>query len=399
PAPRKPTYRPTPRAEGAPAPRPRRIEQGPKKLSFTEQLKARLLPMFDRRYRVTPDDIVVFTRQFAAMVGSGLPLHQSLYFYGESDDETGMGPIIQEVADKVGEGTTLSGAMRLHPEVFSEVYVGLMAAGEATGMLSPILNKLADLQERNQKLRKKVISTFTYPALLLTVSGGCILAFLYFVLPMMVPLFSSLKVDLPWPTRVLLMVSEVVKSPMFLVLLLGLPVLAFLFYPALKNLMTANPTRLRSLHRIPLDIPYVGRLLEKIVAARILFSLATLLDSGYALAACLEKCERVAGNAEVAFRIRKAREQLVEGCTAAECLGNNHVLPPGAVQMISVGEESAQLSEMVRKVAAVYEDDVELALMDLASLLEPMILIGMGLLVGFVVLAAVLPTVSLLNHL
>ncbi|GMU56271.1 MAG: hypothetical protein AMXMBFR33_54170 [Candidatus Xenobia bacterium] len=379
-------------------PRRERAGQAPPPGFLALQMK-RLGKTFDPRQRISQDDVVIFTRQFCAMVTSGLQLHQSLYFYAESEPDHPLAKVIGEVAERVGEGNTLSHSMSRYPDVFSEVYIGLIAAGESTGMLSPVLSKLADLSEKNQRIRKKVWSTLTYPMVLLAVSCMCVLAFLYFVLPMMVPLFSTLAVQLPLPTRMLLTLSEVIKHPAFLIAAIAAPIAMWMAWPFINTMLLSNPARLRSLHRIPLDIPHVGRMIEKVITARILFSMATLLDSGYALNATLEKCEKVAGNAEIAWRLRKAREMLVEGCSAAECLGQAQVFPSGAIQMIAVGEEAAHLSEMISRVAQVYEDDVELALLDLAAMLEPAILIGMGLVVGFVVLAAVLPTVQLLNHL
>ncbi len=379
-------------------PRRERPGQAPPPGFLALQMK-RLGKTFDPRQRISQDDVVIFTRQFCAMVTSGLQLHQSLYFYAESEPDHPLAKVIGEVAERVGEGNTLSHSMSRYPDIFSEVYIGLIAAGESTGMLSPVLSKLADLSEKNQRIRKKVWSTLTYPMVLLAVSCLCIFAFLYFVLPMMVPLFSTLAVQLPLPTRMLLTLSEVIKHPVFIGAAIAAPILLWMSWPFINTMLLSNPARLRSLHRIPLDIPHVGRMVEKVITARILFSMATLLDSGYALNATLEKCEKVAGNAEIAWRLRKAREMLVEGCSAAECLGRAQVFPSGAIQMIAVGEEAAHLSEMISRVAQVFEDDVELALLDLAAMLEPAILIGMGLVVGFVVLAAVMPTVQLLNHL
>lgn len=381
-------------ANARPAPK-----TGSKSSSFWELQAMRFRRLVDRRERITTDDVVVFTRQFAAMVTAGLQLHQSLYFYAEADPDGALNRVVHEVADKVGEGNSLSHAMRRYPDVFTEVYTGLIAAGESTGMLSPVLGKLADLSEKNQRIRKKVLATLTYPMVLLTVSGLCILTFLYFVLPMMLPIFTTLSVELPLPTKMLVWLSAIMKNPVTIGLLCLGPIALWFLWPIFKAGVGRNPESLRRLHRIPLEMPVVGRMVEKIITSRIMFSMATLLDSGYALNATLEKCERVAGNAEIAFRLRKAREMLVEGCSAAECLGLAGVFPNGAIQMIAVGEESASLSDMIARVARVYEDEVELALLDFAALLEPAILVGMGLVVGFIVLAAVMPTVQLLNNL
>lgn len=386
-------------AAPAPVPVPRPAPRKPAGVPVTppqEGLALRLRRLVNPRERISQNDVVVFTRQFFAMVSSGLQLHQSLHFYAAGEPDSALARVIEEVADRVSQGNTLSSSLKRHPRVFSEVYVGLIAAGETTGMLMPILGRLADLSERNLKLRRKVSATLTYPLVLLALSVLSILAFLYFVLPMLVPIFTSLKIELPLPTRMLLQVSGLMKSPFFWLAALGGPFALWALWP---RLAVASPGLQRNLHRLALELPVAGRLLERLISARILFSLATLLESGYPLSACLEKCEKVAGNLEVAHRLRQARSLLVDGSSAAECLGSAGVFPRGAVQMISVGEETGAIAEMISRVASVYEDEVELALLDLAALLEPLILIGMGLVVGFVVLAAILPTVQLLNHL
>ncbi len=365
---------------------------------FGTDLKKRLRRLVDRSARVEPEDVVIFTRQFSAMVNAGLQLHQALHFYAESHTESGLGEVVSEVAGKVSQGSTLSAAMRQHPSVFPEVYTGLIAAGETTGMLVAILSKLAELCERNQKLRQRVLAAVTYPAVVMVVSLVCIAVFIWVVLPMFVPMFNQLGVQLPWPTRMLIWLSEAGRNPVLLTTLgLTIPLL-WLSWPFWRRFF-GNPRRKRAIDRALLGLPYFGLLIERIITARLLFSMASLLDAGIPFTNCLEKCEHVAGNAEIAHRLKMARDLLIEGDTAADCLAAHRVFPRGAIQMIAVGEESAQLSEMIRRVATVYEEDVQMALMDLASMLEPLILLVMGVVVGFIVLASALPTAQLLQSL
>ncbi len=392
------TYRPV---AAAPAPSsPRRVAAlTPKRPDgFGTDLRRRLRRLVDRSARVEPEDVVIFTRQFSAMVSAGLQLHQALHFYAESHTESGLGEVISEVAGKVSQGSTLSAAMRQHPTVFPEVYTGLIAAGETTGMLVAILSKLAELCERNQKLRQRVLAAVTYPAVVMVVSLICIAVFIWVVLPMFVPMFNQLGVQLPWPTRTLLWLSDAGRNPILLTSLgLSIPML-WLSWPWWRRFF-GSPRRKRAIDRALLGLPYFGPLIERIITARLLFSMASLLDAGIAFTSCLEKCEHVAGNAEIAHRLKMARGLLIEGDTAADCLAAHRVFPSGAIQMIAVGEESAQLSEMIRRVATVYEEDVQMALMDLASMLEPLILLVMGVVVGFIVLASALPTAQLLQSL
>jgi type IV pilus assembly protein PilC len=393
------TYKPV-AAAAAPLGAPRRTAAlAPRRPDgFGTDLKKRLRRLVDRSARVEPEDVVIFTRQFSAMVSAGLQLHQALHFYAESHTESGLGEVISEVAGKVSQGSTLSAAMRQHPTVFPEVYTGLIAAGETTGMLVAILSKLAELCERNQKLRQKVLAAITYPAVVMVVSLICIAVFIWVVLPMFVPMFNQLGVQLPWPTRMLLWLSDAGRNPVLLTTLgLSIPLL-WLSWPFWRHFF-GNPRRKRAIDRALLGLPYFGLLIERIITARLLFSMASLLDAGIPFTNCLEKCEHVAGNAEIAHRLKMARGLLIEGDSAADCLAAHHVFPRGAIQMIAVGEESAQLSEMIRRVATVYEEDVQMALMDLASMLEPLILLVMGVVVGFIVLASALPTAQLLQSL
>ena len=393
--PREVVHRPAPIAPASP-----RSHRGQALIpvATSETFGKRIRKLWDRRARVEPNDVVIFTRQFSAMVNAGLQLHQALHFYAESHTESGLGEVIEDVATKVSQGSSLSAAMRNYPGVFPEVYSGLINAGETTGLLVSILSKLAELCERNQKLRQRVQAAITYPMVVLIVSLLCIGVFIWVVLPMFTPMFTSMGVELPWPTKVLVWISDVGRNPYLVAVVLLTPPLLWILSPWLRRLFS-TPTRRRALDRFILRIPYFGNLVEKVVTARVLFSLASLLDAGIPFTTCLEKCESVAGNAEVAWRLKMARGLLVEGDTAADCLAAHGVFPHGAIQMIAVGEESAQLSEMIRRVASVYDDDVQLALMDLASMLEPIILLVMGVVVGFIVLASALPTASLLQTL
>lgn len=392
------TYRPVAAAPAPSSPR-RAATLAPKRPDgFGTDLRKRLRRLVDRSARVEPEDVVIFTRQFSAMVSAGLQLHQALHFYAESHTESGLGEVISEIAGKVSQGSTLSAAMRQHPTVFPEVYTGLIAAGETTGMLVAILSKLAELCERNQKLRQRVLAAITYPAVVMVVSLICIAVFIWVVLPMFVPMFNQLGVQLPWPTRTLLWLSDAGRNPILLTSLgLSIPML-WLSWPWWRRFF-GSPRRRRAIDRALLGLPYFGPLIERIITARLLFSMASLLDAGIPFTNCLEKCEHVAGNAEIAHRLKMARGLLIEGDTAADCLAAHRVFPSGAIQMIAVGEESAQLSEMIRRVATVYEEDVQMALMDLASMLEPLILLVMGVVVGFIVLASALPTAQLLQSL
>lgn len=364
-----------------------------------DELKAQLLallPGTKKPPRVSGDELAIFTRQMAAMLSSGIPLHHVLEFYADSD-EGDLAEVINDIAFKVSTGHTFSRAMRNYPDIFSQVYIGLAETGEQSGQILTTFNRLADLLEKNTSMRKKVIATVTYPTILLIVSMVAIAGFVYFVLPMMVPLFESLAVDLPLPTRILLMSRYVLPATLAILALLAL--LGWLGKPWLKRFFKNNPEVRKKLHSIPLGIPVVGNLTEKIITARILYAMATMLDAGLSMVPTIRRAGTVAGNAVIEERMIEASREIMDGHSVHEAMGMHNVFPIGAIQMLSVGEESADLTKMVRHVASFYDSEVELALNDIAAIIEPIIMIVMGVVVGFIVLSAILPTVKLLDQL
>ena len=344
---------------------------------------------------VSTQVLAVFTRQIAVMIGAGVPIHQALSFYAESSEEKGLPEVIDDVAQRVSSGFRFSQALKAHPRIFSEVYTGLIETGESSSMLQEILEKLADLLEKQNRVRKKVISTLTYPAVLTLVSLGSVAVFIFYVLPMMVPLFHSLNMTLPWPTRMLL-AFRIYAPPLFLTVGGAMAVVSLIN----RHVTTAGwPTVRRFWHASTLKIPVLGKVLEKIAVARVLYSLATMLESGVLITAAMQRCATVAGNLEIADRLLKAKDELIDGKSVAEALTLHEVFPRSCVQIMCLGEETSSLSDTVRYAADFYEEDIDQTLTSFAAMIEPMIMGVMGLFVGFIVLSAVLPTVQLLNNL
>ncbi len=364
-----------------------------------EELKLQLKGMIgrgERRYKISGEDLTIFTRQLATMLGSGIPLHQALIYYGEAS-EGDLPFVIRNVAAQVASGHTFSNAMRAYPQIFSSIYVGLADMGEQSGQIVTAYRRLADLMERQTNMQKKVVSALTYPCVLLVVSLGAIFGFVYFVLPMMAPMFAMAGGDMPLPTRMLLATRTVVP-----ILSIGTIVGVFGFWlskPWRKRYFQDHPERARQIARIPLMLPVVSGIYSKLNTARVLYSMSTMLDAGLTMTATLKRAAQASGNAFITYRLNKATEQIMEGASLAEALQVYQVFPIGAIQMLAVGEESANLSNMVTHVADLYDSEVELALNDIASVIEPIIMIVMGLVVGFIVLAAVLPTVQLIQNL
>ena len=379
--------------------RQERFKQRHQQLSPKDELKAQILGVFGRgehRYRVSGEDLTIFSRQLATMLGSGIPLHQALLYYGETSDGD-LPEIIRKVAMDVASGHTFSNAMRAFPKVFNPIYIALAQMGEQSGQIITAYQRLADLMERQTNMKKRVVSALTYPAVLFVVSCAAIAGFIYFVLPQMTPMFENSGVELPLPTRMLLSLRTVV--PIGTILIFALLAGWWLGKPWISRYFRDHPELQRRLHAIPFHIPVVAGIYSKISCARVLYSMCTMLDSGLTMTSTIKRSAAAAGNEYVAHRLNQSNERIMEGASLGEALSIYQVFPPGAIQMLTVGEEAANLTNMVKHVADMYDQEVELALNDIASILEPMIMIVMGCVVGFIVLSAVLPTVQLIQAL
>lgn len=335
----------------------------------------------------------IFTRQLAAMLKAGIPLHQAVSFCAESEPEAA--PMLEDVCSKIESGFSLSGAFKEHRDSFDPVYVGLVHSGELSGRLNEMLEKLADMLEREIDLRKRMISVITYPSVLMAVSLMGTLGFIFFILPQITPLFTDLNVELPWPTRVLLGLRSVLL-PAFITLIATL-LLVWALKDKIKTYVRAKPALERRLASIPLSIPVLGSVYEKTITARVLYSLATMLEVGVTMNQALARSEGTSGNAYVAYRLARAREDLADGASVTECLQVNRVFPETALHLIAAGEESARLVEMFGFVAKHFDDEVEQAMNSAAGMLEPLIMVVMGVIVGFITIAAAMPTVQILE--
>lgn len=358
-----------------------------------DHLNERLARYRNRRRAMSLHTLSVFTRQLSAMLKAGIALHQSVSFCAESDPESA--PVLEDICRKIESGFSFSGALREYPECFNAVYVGLIHAGELSGRLNEMLARLADILERELELRKRMISVVTYPAMLMGVSILGTLGFIFFVLPQLEPMFLDLGVDLPWPTQVLLSLRTLLL-PVTVVLAVTLLLLALL-RGQIVAYIKARPGLERKLAYIPLSTPVLGPVYEKLITARVLYSLATMLEVGVAMSQALARAEGATGNAYIGFRLSRARQELADGSSVTECFANNQVFPDTAMQLIAAGEESARLVEMFTYVAKHFDEEVEQSMNSAAGLLEPLIMVGMGLVVGFIVVAAALPTIKLLQ--
>lgn len=348
-------------------------------------------PRFKRfsRYK-----LAVFTRQLAVMIRSGIQLHSAITFAAEADPE--MRPLLEDVVKKVETGYSFANAISSSSRSFDPVYIGLVQAGELSGRLPEMLTRLADVLEREVEIRKKVISTITYPAVLFCVCLLGTLGFIFFVLPTLTPLFEDLKVPLPLPTKILLASRHFIIPGVVIAVVAG--ILGFLLRDKISDYIKSRPPLERRLSGLPFQLPVFGEVYEKVVTARVLYSLSTMLDVGITLNQALARAETTAGNALTAHRLSRARMDLADGVGVTDCFRMNELFNPSALHLISAGEEAAKLAEMFQFVARLFDEEVEYALQGATAMLEPLIMVFMGLIVGFITIAAALPTIQLLQN-
>jgi len=385
---------PTPKA--APKAQSGRSTTGGGPWQATVQQLKELLPKH-RPPKVSSEALSVFTRQFSAMLDAGIPIARALAFFSEGLSGGDLCKIIEDLSHKVNSGHRLSHAMRSYPRIFSDVYISMVETGEESGQLSTGMNRLADLLEKQLKMHKRIVATATYPCILLLVSMLCIAVFIFFILPMIEPMFKGMNIALPLPTRILIY-SRVVFVPA-LVAFISLLISMWVFRPFVYAFLEKHPALASRLAKAPLGWPIFGPVIRKIAVARILYSMATMLDSGMTLVHSITRSATVTGNRWIAERMAVARAAIVDGETVAVAFEVSEVFPAAATQLITIGEETSSLATIVKYVADMYDEDADVALTDMANMLEPLLMGGMGLIVGFIVISAMLPTLELINRL
>jgi len=338
-----------------------------------------------KKQKVTDKDIVVFTRQFATMIGAGLPLVQCLEILASQSDNKSFGQIIGEVKMDVESGTTFADALKKHPKVFSALYSNMVQAGEIGGALDVTLIRLAAQLEKAAKLKSQIKTAMVYPSAIMGVAIIVITVLLVFVIPIFAKMFSDFGGTLPGPTLFVMGVSELLQKYIFLVIVaLGVGV-----YALKKYYETAGGRFL--IDTLVLKLPVAGDLIRKISVAQFTRTFGTLLKSGVPIMEGLEIVARIAGNVIVQNAIMEARTSVGEGKTLSEPLGKTGVFPPMVVQMINVGEATGALDEMLGKIADFFDDEVDAAVGALTALLEPMLMVFLGTVIGFIVIAMYLP--------
>ncbi len=334
-------------------------------------------------------DVVVFTRQLSTMITSGLPLVQSLQILSNQVEDKNLKGIVKEVKEKIEGGSSFADALKDYPQCFDSLYVNLVRAGEEAGMIDTVLLRLATYMEKTAKLKKKVKSALIYPASIVVVAIGVVMVLLIFVIPVFETMFKDMGATLPAPTQFVVNLSRLVKS--YILHMFGS--LVFLFF-AFKKYYSTESGR-KKIDKLLLKIPLFGLLLIKTSVARVARTLATLLSSGVPILDSLNIVAKVAGNKIVEEAILNAKARISEGKSMSEPMAESGVFPPMVVQMVEVGESTGALDSMLNKVADFYEDDVDNMVSNLMTLMEPIIMVFLGVILGGLIISMYLPIFQL----
>jgi len=335
-------------------------------------------------------ELAIFTRQFATMINAGLALMDCLETLKEQVTKPGFKTILTEVMEDIEGGATLADALTRHKKSFSDLYVNMVAAGEAGGALDTILLRLASYLEKSAEITRKIKGAMIYPAMIVIVTIGAIAILLIVVIPVFASMYAGMGAELPGLTRIILTISSVLRKYFLIIIAVIIAlVVAFKMYSRTKN------GRL-TIDRTMLKIPVFGDLSKKTALARFSRTLATLLASGVNILDALEITGKTAGNKVVENAIMAARESIKEGETIAAPLAKEKsIFPPMVIQMVSIGEATGGIDEMLNKVADFYDSEVDTAVDNLMSALEPIIVVFLGVVVGFIVVAMYLPIFKL----
>lgn len=340
---------------------------------------------------VTTRDIVIFTRQFATMINAGLPLVQSLNILANQSENKALRETARTVVFDVEAGNTLADAFGKHPKVFPPLYVNMVAAGEAGGILDTILNRLAEFLEKNDALVRKVKGAMVYPAVIFSVAGIAVAVLLIFVIPIFQAMFASVNTELPLPTRIVIMMSEFLKG--FWWALIGG---GFAAATGFKRYYSTSDGQ-KKVDSLLLQAPVLGDLIRKSAVSRFTRTLGTLISSGVSILDGLEITAKTAGNRVIQDAVLASRASIAGGETIAAPLEKSKVFPPMVISMISVGEQTGGLDEMLSKIADFYDEEVNVAVGSLLSLMEPIMIVVLGVIVGGMVVAMYLPIFGMMN--
>ncbi|MBA3889403.1 MAG: type II secretion system F family protein [Gemmatimonadaceae bacterium] len=336
-------------------------------------------------------DMVIFTRQFSTMINAGLPLVQALDILAKQSENPHLQEVTKGVVYDVESGHTVADALRKHPNAFTELYVNMVAAGEAGGILDTILMRLATFLEKNDALVRKVKGAMIYPGVIMGVAGTAITVLLIFVIPTFQRMFAEVGVPLPLMTRIVVAMSEFLQAYWWAIIVAGV-VSSWSF-----KRYYATPSGERNVDALALKMPILGDVLRKSSVSRFTRTLGTLISSGVSILEGLEITAKTSGNRVIHDAIMESRSSIAGGETIAEPLKKSGVFPPMVISMISVGEQTGGLDEMLTKIADFYDDEVDAAVSNLLAAMEPAMIVFLGVVVGGMVIAMYLPIFDMMN--
>ena len=361
------------------------------KLSLVSYREAAKGISLARKASIKTRDLVIFTRQFATMINAGLPLVQSLDILAKQTENKALADVTRQVVFDVESGHTLADAFSKHPKAFPDLYVNMVAAGEAGGILDTILLRLATFLEKSDALVRKVKGAMVYPAVIFSVAGIAVSVLLIFVIPTFQNMFASVNLELPLPTRIVIGASQLLISYWWV--LIGVALLAGY---GVKQYYATKDGKKR-IDTLMLNLPVLGDLLRKSAVSRFTRTLGTLISSGVSILDGLEITAKTAGNQVIHDAVMESRASIAGGETIAAPLEKSKVFPPMVISMISVGESTGGLDEMLSKIADFYDEEVDVAVGALLSLMEPIMIVVLGVIVGGMVVAMYLPIFDMVN--
>lgn len=349
--------------------------------------------LFSSRPAATREELVMFTRQLATMVGAGLAILEAIDVLGEQAESPGFKKVCENIGNELRGGSDLSAAMQTMPNVFSQLYISMVCAGEVSGQMDVILQRLAEYMEANESLRREVKSAMTYPVISLTLVLGITAFLMLGVVPTFKEIFSSMEIELPGVTKAVLGASEFMRDHWLIVL--GTLVGIVVSFVAFKRTAFGSYT----CDKLGLKAPVFGPLARKIALARFSRTFATLIRSGVPIMGTLDIVADTAGNQVVANAVRASKESVKNGNMLSEPLAHSPVFPPMVVRMIAIGEKAGALETLLDKVADFYDQQVKAQIKSLTSLIEPILIALMGTIVGGVVMAVFLPILDIVGNL
>ena len=358
---------------------------------ITVKEKGKEIALPKLRRGINEKTLAIFTRQFSVMIDAGLPLVQCLQILGEQQDNKAFQRIVLQVREDVESGSSLANAMKKHPQAFSELYVNMVAAGEAGGILDTILQRLATYIEKAARLKAQVKAAMIYPISVISIAMLVVYIILWKVIPVFGALFTSLGAELPLPTRIVVALSKFISR--FWWLIVGLVVAGVI---AIRRYYATEQGRL-VIDSLLLKAPILGLVLRKIAVARFCRTLGTLLSAGVPVLESLDITARTSGNAVIERSILEVRKAVEEGKNLADPLKTTNQFPPMVVQMISVGEATGAMDTMLGKIAEFYEDEVDTAVAGMMKLIEPILIFFLGVVIGGIVIAMYLPMFDLIS--